>query len=220
MAPIALHIARSQPADASARVIPIEIHIRLVVYDIEAAAGLRAAAPKLLDAAERSADAGAADYFHRAYFCVLAVADAYERLQSVCLDNEVEAAQALPALCANLSRLIGNPLEDAFPQLALLSPATRVGELMNEAVAQRGPDAPLQVFLQQDEEGGVQSAVNAQSASEAVEATLASLWRRLRRGFEQLLRPAGEIAGPAGQSSELKMPLGEFTPPGRDRARA
>jgi hypothetical protein len=161
-------------------VIPTEVHINLVVYDADAAAsGLRVASQKLLNSAERSADVETADYFYRAYYCVLALADFYERFQIVSLDSEAEAANALPGLCANWRYLLGDLEAEEFPALAMLSSDSVVGDLIEQTAQRCAQGEPvLQFLVERDEDGQWAAAADALPEPSVADDALDFVWDR------------------------------------------
>ena len=158
--------------------IPAEVHISLVVYDADAAAsGLRVASQKLLNSAERSADVETADYFYRAYYCVLALADFYERFQTVSLDSEAEAANAMPALCANWRYLLGDLEAEEFPALAMLSTDSVAGDLVEQTAQRAAQGEPvLQFLVERDELGQWAAAADALPEPSLAEDALDFIW--------------------------------------------
>ena len=157
------------------------MHINLVVYDADAAAsGLRVASQKLLNSAERSADVETADYFYRAYYCVLALADFYERFQTVSLDSEAEAANAMPALCANWRYLLGDLEAEEFPALAMLSSDSVTGDLVEQTARRAVQGEPvLQFLVERDEHGQWAAAADALPEPSLAEDALDFIWDRV-----------------------------------------
>lgn len=181
--------------------IPSEVHINLVVYDAEAAAsGLRVAALKLLRAAERSADADSADYLHRAYYCVLALAALYERFQTFPLEDERKAAQALPALCGNWRYLMGDLEQPQFPALAMLGADSMAGSLVQDTVERRVAQGErvLQLLVERDENGAWAAAVDARPEPSPAEDALALIGRHAARVIEWA-KPRSTKAGVRGR---------------------
>jgi hypothetical protein len=171
-------------------VIPTEVHINLVVYDTGAAAsGLRVAALKLLRGAERSADPDAAEYFYRAYYCMLALAAFYERFETLSLENEAEAANSPPALCGNWRYLLGDLEAEEFPALAMLSPHSVAGDLVEETTQRSAQgEHVLQFLVERDEKGQWAAAVDALPEPSLAEDALDFIWDHALRIAEWVKR--------------------------------
>lgn len=191
--------------------VPTEVHIQLVVYDAQAMAGLRIAAINLLKAAQRSVDPDAIEYFHRAYFCVVAAEAAYARLQGVTIEHQSEAVHALPDLCRDWCGLMEDMRwperaeEAAFPGLSSLCAGHVVGDLVEDAVRRSSSteERALQFLLDRNDRGEWVAGVDALAPPAFVESRLLSLWRRLQRitarfGHRAPVAQTGAIQTPTG----------------------
>lgn len=104
--------------DFHRRLLPTELHIKLVVHDDDAMEGLRVAAQRILQAARQNRDPDVAEYLYRTYYCVCTAAAGYARLQALSLDHEIDAVKAVPDLCRDWCFLVDDD-ERAVPFPAL-----------------------------------------------------------------------------------------------------
>lgn len=194
-------MARSRNNDV-VRMIPTELHIRLIVYDATAAAGLRAAALHVLKAGECSATLEVEEYFYRVYRCILAVEAAYESFQSFSLDSDGAAVQMLPNLCADWRDMVhgmkwSECAEDMFGKLSLLSAGAVIGDVVGAFDAQKSERSACALhFVVDRDANGEWTAAAAQPQGRA-ESVLQWSCRRLRHLMDQPMR-RGAKAAPVG----------------------
>ncbi len=179
--------------------IPTELHIKLVVYNADAADGLHAAALKILDEAEATVDPDKAEYLYRAYWCVLAVDAAYARFRAFSLDAQTEAVHALPDMYLEWRLLmedlkwIGREEEGPFQRLAMLSPGAMAGDLVQQTAEQTATKEGLQFYIRRDEEGAWTTAVGGIAPPQRDEGRLQSIWRRLQSAITWASEAAAQV---------------------------